>query len=62
MQVDWIQKWLSFHQKGTVVTLQGLLPIEFVVTMVFVSTVICPGEGDVAPDMQVILDEFASRI
>lgn len=42
------------------VTLQGLLPTEFAVTMVSVSVVICPGEGDVAPDMQVILDEFAS--
>ena len=59
MQVDWVQKWMSFSYQGTVVTLQGLLPEDVAVT-VFSISLIRPVEEKVKhPELQVLLDKHA---
>lgn len=41
MQIDWVQKWMSFTHQGQVITLQGLLPEDVDVT-VFSVTLLQP--------------------
>lgn len=33
MQIDWQQKWMAFQHKGSMITLQGVVPDEFALTV-----------------------------
>lgn len=59
MQVDWVQKWMSFYHQGKLVTVQGLLPEDVAGTVFFVS-LIRPVEDKVKhKELQVLMDKHA---
>nr|XP_020161515.1 uncharacterized protein LOC109746825 [Aegilops tauschii subsp. strangulata] len=58
MQVDWTQKWMSVQQSGRTVTLQGLLPADFALTVISLFLVQCSATSSVCPEMQAVLDKF----
>lgn len=60
MQVDWVQKWLSFSDQGTSVTLQRILPTEFAMQVVSISSLQGLATEPVPPELQAILDKHAT--
>ena len=53
MQVDWVQKWMSFTYQGQVANLQGLLPKDVVVTVFSISLLRHVDESVKHPELQV---------
>ena len=59
MQVNWQQKWLSFHRQGHLVFLQGEPPAEFECTVVELQLVQPHTESELPEEIRQILDKFA---
>ena len=57
MQVDGVQKWMSFYYQGDTVTLQGLLPEDVAVTVFSVSLIKPMEQKLVQPELKVLLDK-----
>lgn len=60
MQVDWHQKWMAFQHKGSMVTLQGLAPDEYALTVPSIYLELPTTEASKLPDeIKQVLDKYA---